>query len=82
MSGHPRSNVLIIGTNTVYSLLPATLVSQAEALLLANRVQDAVQVVDQFRKKIQSKPNVDPVEVSRIVSFPYCDLSKVSFAVL
>ncbi|KAH8085442.1 hypothetical protein BXZ70DRAFT_1045642 [Cristinia sonorae] len=48
----------IPGSDSVHSLLPATPISQAEALLDAHRVQDAVEIAEQHRKKVYSKPTV------------------------
>ena len=59
-----RSNVLILGSNSLYSLLPSTLISQVEALLDAHLVENAVQMAEQQRKKLQSRLNVDDEEVS------------------
>ena len=59
-----RSRVLVLGSNSVQSLLPSTLISQAEAFLDAHRVQDAVEIADQLRRKLQSTPTVPAREVS------------------
>ena len=58
-----RSNVLVLGANTVLSLLPATLISQVESLLDSHRVEDAVQMAEQQRKKLQGNITVDNDEV-------------------
>jgi vacuolar protein sorting-associated protein 3 len=50
-----RSGVLILGPNSVHSLLPTTLISQAESSLESHRIEDAVGLVDQRRKKIEGK---------------------------
>ncbi|TBU43879.1 hypothetical protein BD309DRAFT_959701 [Dichomitus squalens] len=55
----PRANVLVIGSDTVHALLPSTLISQADALLLAHRLEDVADLVEQQRKKLQSMLNVE-----------------------
>src|SRR6266404_2773688 len=62
-STFPRSHVLILGPNSVQSLLPVTPISQAEALLDDHRIEDVIQLADQQRKKVQSKLVVDASEV-------------------
>lgn len=59
-----RSNVLVLGTNSVLSLLPATLISQVESLLDGHRIEDAVQIAEQQRKKVQGNIAIDNDEVS------------------
>ncbi|KAL4242308.1 Vam6/VPS39/TRAP1 family protein [Abortiporus biennis] len=58
----PRSNVLVLGSDSVYSLLPSTLIAQVEALLESHRVEDAVNMAEQQRKKLQSKLTMDDDE--------------------
>ncbi|KAI0365805.1 hypothetical protein BV20DRAFT_953552 [Pilatotrama ljubarskyi] len=55
----PRANVLVLGSNAVHALLPSTLISQADALLEAHRLEDATDLAEQHRKKLQSMLNVD-----------------------
>ncbi|KAI0353913.1 hypothetical protein OH77DRAFT_1406102 [Trametes cingulata] len=55
----PRANVLVLGSNAVHALLPSTLISQADALLEAHRLEDAADLAEQHRKKLQSMLNVD-----------------------
>src|SRR5882762_4376911 len=69
-STFPRSGVLVLGNNSIKSLLPATTISQAESLLQHWRIEDAIEFVDQQRKKLQSKLNIDEDEVSCIT---FCD---------
>jgi hypothetical protein len=64
-STFPRSHLLIFGPNSVQSLLPVTPISQVEALLDDHRIEDVIQLVDQQRKKVQSKLVVDASEVRR-----------------
>ena len=64
----PRANVLVVGSNTVHALLPSTLISQADALLLAHRLEDATDLAEQQRKKLQSMLNVERHDVSGLWS--------------
>ena len=59
-----RSNVLVLGANSVLSLLPATLISQVESLLDIHRIEDALHMAEQQRKKLQNAITVDADEVS------------------
>ncbi len=60
----PRANVLVLGSNAVQALLPSTLISQADALLLAHRLEDVADLAEQQRKKLQSLLTADRHEVS------------------
>ncbi|EMD32317.1 hypothetical protein CERSUDRAFT_119016 [Gelatoporia subvermispora B] len=62
----PRANVLVLGPDTIQSLLPSTLISQAEALLDNHRIEDAVDLADQQRKKLQSMVIVDDHEADEL----------------
>ncbi|KAI0052121.1 hypothetical protein FA95DRAFT_1602084 [Auriscalpium vulgare] len=62
----PRSSVLVLGSNFVQSLLPTTAISQAESLLESHRIADVVELLDQLRKKVQSKFVVDEDEVEEL----------------
>jgi hypothetical protein len=62
----PRSHLLILGPNSIKSLLPVTPISQAETLLETNQIEDVIQLADQQRKKVQSRLVLDPNEVSLI----------------
>lgn len=59
----PRSGVLVLGSNGIQSLLPATLTSQIESLLGSHRLADAADLAEQQRKKLQALPRVDEDEV-------------------
>lgn len=59
----PRATVLVYGSNAVQALLPSTLISQADALLLAHRLEDVTDLAEQQRKKLQSMLNVEKHEV-------------------
>lgn len=50
----------------VQALLPSTLISQADALLLAHRLEDVTDLAEQQRKKLQSMLNAERHEVSNI----------------
>lgn len=47
----PKSNALLLSNNSIQSLLPSTLISQAESLLESHRVEDAVDLVDQNQRR-------------------------------
>lgn len=60
---YPRASVLVYGSNGVQALLPSTLISQADALLLAHRLEDVKDLAEQQRKKLQSVLNAERHEV-------------------
>jgi hypothetical protein len=62
-STFPRSHLLILGPNSIQSLLPVTPISQADALLESHRVEDVILLADQQRKKVQGKLVADANEV-------------------
>ncbi|KAI0667249.1 hypothetical protein C8Q78DRAFT_1071980 [Trametes maxima] len=62
----PRANVLVLGADSVQALLPSTLISQADALLEAHRLEDAADMADQQRKKLQSVLNSDKFELDEL----------------
>jgi len=62
-STFPRSHLLILGPNSIQSLLPVTPISQAEALLESHRIEDVILLADQQRKKVQGKLVADANEV-------------------
>ncbi|PSR76572.1 hypothetical protein PHLCEN_2v8330 [Hermanssonia centrifuga] len=59
----PRSSILLLGPNSVNCLLPATLITQADAFLDAHRIEEAVDLAEQQLKRLQSKITVDSGEV-------------------
>jgi hypothetical protein len=73
-STFPRSHLLILGPNSIQSLLPVTPISQAEALLESHRIEDVIQLADEQRKKVQSRLVVDSNEV-RLVSSLFIPVS-------
>ncbi|EPQ52360.1 hypothetical protein GLOTRDRAFT_140707 [Gloeophyllum trabeum ATCC 11539] len=67
----PRSGILVLGPNSVQSLVPATLVSQAESLLENHRISEAADFAEQQRKKLQSKISLDDDEASFVEELRY-----------
>ncbi|KAK0458932.1 uncharacterized protein EV420DRAFT_1541370 [Desarmillaria tabescens] len=65
-STFPRSGVLVLGEHAVHSLVPSRLISQAESLLDSHRIEDAVDIADQQRKKLHSNISVDEDEVEEL----------------
>ena len=59
----PRAKVLFLAENSVQSLLSSTLVSQVEALLGSHRIQDAADLADQQRKKVEGNIRINEDEV-------------------
>ena len=59
----PRSTVLVVGSNSAHSVVPSTLIAQAESLLDAHRIPEAVALVQQHRRKLQAKAIVELDEV-------------------
>ncbi|KAI0288353.1 hypothetical protein BC826DRAFT_1038656 [Russula brevipes] len=62
----PRAHLLILGPNSIQSLLPVTPISQADALLESHQIEDVIQLADQQRKKVQGKLVVDPDEADEL----------------
>lgn len=60
----PRSGVLVLGGNSIQSLVPSTIISQVESLLDSHRIEDAVDLADQRRKKLEGTISVDEDEAS------------------
>lgn len=63
----PRSSVLVIGHDSIQSLVPSTLVSQLESLLEGHRLEDAFNLADQRRKKLQESITIDEDEVNAFI---------------
>ncbi|KAF7323021.1 hypothetical protein HMN09_00081900 [Mycena chlorophos] len=61
----PKSGTLLLGTS-VQSLVPATLISQAETLLDAHKNDEAVELADQHRKKLQANVYFDEDEADEL----------------
>ncbi|KAJ8481088.1 hypothetical protein ONZ45_g15430 [Pleurotus djamor] len=62
----PRSSVLILGAQQIHALLPSTLISQVESLLAAHRIQDAIDLADQRRRKLQESITLDEDEADEL----------------
>ncbi|THV05369.1 hypothetical protein K435DRAFT_961137 [Dendrothele bispora CBS 962.96] len=62
----PRSSILLLGANSIQSLVPATLISQIESLLESHRIEDAVDLADQQRKKLESSITVNEDELEEL----------------
>lgn len=62
-STFPRSGVLVLGPNSIQSLLPSTLISQVESLLDSHRIEDAVDLADKQHRKLQGNLVVEEDEV-------------------
>ena len=75
-STFPRSHLLILGSNSIKSLLPVTPISQAETLLENHQIGDVIQLADEQRKKVQSRLVVDANEV-RLISYLFPPLGPV-----
>ena len=70
MAHHPtflRSHLLVLGPNSIQSLLQVTPISQAEALLESHRIEDVILFADQQRKKVQGKLVADANEVCSVL---------------
>ncbi|KAJ7046834.1 hypothetical protein C8F04DRAFT_1061878 [Mycena alexandri] len=64
-STFPKSGILLLG-NSVQSLVPSTLISQAESLLDSHRIEEAVDLADQQRRKLQGNVTVDEDEAEEL----------------
>ena len=65
-----RSGVLVLGSNSVQSLLPSTLISQAESLLNTQRIEDAIQLANLERKRQQQQgPSAELCYVYQRIGF-------------
>lgn len=66
-STFPRSGVLSLGLSSVHAVLPSTLISQVESLLDSHRIEDAVNLADAQRVKLQGNVSVDPDEACLLI---------------
>ncbi|KAJ7219323.1 hypothetical protein GGX14DRAFT_591509 [Mycena pura] len=64
-STFPKSGILLLG-NSVQSLVPSTLISQVESLLESHRIDEAADLADQQRKKLQANITVDEDEADEL----------------
>ncbi|KAF4618694.1 hypothetical protein D9613_009798 [Agrocybe pediades] len=62
----PRSSVLVLGSNSIQSLVPSTVTSQLESLLESHRLEDAYNLADQRRKKLEESLEVDEDEAEEL----------------
>ncbi|KDR79882.1 hypothetical protein GALMADRAFT_61975 [Galerina marginata CBS 339.88] len=62
----PRSGVLVLGPNSIQSLVPSTVISQLESLLESHRLEDAYNLADQRRKKLEESLEFDEDEVQEL----------------
>ncbi|KAG5651342.1 hypothetical protein H0H81_009030 [Sphagnurus paluster] len=65
-STFPRSSVLVLGANSVQSLVPSTLISQVESLLDSHRIEDALDLAVRQRKKLQANISIDEDEADEL----------------
>jgi hypothetical protein len=65
-STFPRSNVLVLAYNSVHTLLPTTLIDQADTFLSAHQVDAVVALADQHRKRLQARLTVDEDEADEL----------------
>ncbi|VDB91306.1 unnamed protein product [Peniophora sp. CBMAI 1063] len=63
---YPRSSLLVLAFNSVQALLPTTLIDKAEAYLDVHRIDDAVALADEQRKKLQAQLTVDSGEADAL----------------
>lgn len=72
LSTFPRSNLLVLGTDTIQSLVPSTIISQLESLLEGHRLDESFKLADQRRKKLEESITIEQDEVwpspKRIIS--------------
>ena len=78
-SSTSSANLILLGPNAVYSLLPSTLIAQVEALLSAHRIEDAVDMADQQRRRVEARMTVDEGEVRRLT---YCVILPIKTCLL
>ncbi|KAF5369852.1 hypothetical protein D9758_001393 [Tetrapyrgos nigripes] len=62
----PRSSILLLGSHSLQSLVPATLISQAESLLENHRILDAVDLAEQQRRKLEGSITVNEDELEEL----------------
>ncbi|KDQ52181.1 hypothetical protein JAAARDRAFT_40532 [Jaapia argillacea MUCL 33604] len=65
-STFPRSSILVLGSNYIQSLLPATLISQIESLLESHRIAEANDLAEQQRRKLQAQLSADADEADEL----------------
>lgn len=60
----PRSTILVISNNSIHSLIPSTLISQAESLLESHRLQDVLDLADQHQRQLLGSSTIEGDQVS------------------
>ncbi|TEB34039.1 hypothetical protein FA13DRAFT_1626310 [Coprinellus micaceus] len=60
------SHVLLVGSNSVQSLVSSSLISQLESLLDSHRLEDAFNLADAQRKKLEGSLEVDEDETEEL----------------
>lgn len=60
------SHILVLGSNSVHSLVPSTLIAQVESLLEGHKLDDAFAVADAKRKKLEESIEIDEDQVKVI----------------
>ncbi|KAG6861142.1 hypothetical protein C0995_003410 [Termitomyces sp. Mi166 len=66
-STFPRSSVFVLGSSSVQSLVPSTIISQVEALLESHRIEEATNLAESQRKKLQGSISIDEADELRYV---------------
>ncbi|KAF8878476.1 hypothetical protein CPB84DRAFT_1817502 [Gymnopilus junonius] len=62
----PRSSILVLGSTSIQSLVPSTIISQLESLLESHRLEDAYNLADQRRKKLEESLEIDEDEAEEL----------------
>lgn len=57
------SHVLLLASNSIQSLVPSSLITQVESLLDAHKLEDAFNLADARRKKLEESLEVNQDEV-------------------
>ena len=61
--------MLVVGLDGVHALLPCTLMSQIDSLLQSARIDDAIELTDQAKKKLDMPGAVADPEQVRLYSY-------------
>ncbi|KAF9530289.1 hypothetical protein CPB83DRAFT_868731 [Crepidotus variabilis] len=62
----PRSSLLVLAANSIQSLVPSTLISQVDSLLESHRLENAYNLVDERRKKLEESLYLDEDEAEEL----------------
>lgn len=60
------SAVLLLGSSSIQSLVPSSLISQVESLLDSRRYEEAIDLADQQLRKLQLQPSDTTLEVEEL----------------